>query len=914
MPHLPVADACRRGALKDPHKQMIGISFNHYQITAKIGAGGMGEVYRAHDPRLARDVAVKILPSEFASDGGRLKRFEQEAKTLAALNHPNILSIFDMGVHESTPYLVSELLEGQTLREVLGSRANSPLPLRRATDFALQMAQGLAAAHAREIIHRDLKPENIFITRDGRVKILDFGLAKLRRSPRTQIAKPDPAIDEDAPTLVQSTEPGMVLGSAGYMPPEQVRGEEADHRSDIFSFGCILYEMLSGRRAFRKDSAVETMSAILTEEPRELEEANPDVPPALARIAARCLGKNPEERFQSAKDLAFALEALTSASSSHLERAAAVNQPSRAKRAWKWAFGGMAALALVLLGVVAGRLPRPSGELPASWVEISPPHERFASHPAAAISPDGRQIVFWAPDQAGRVGLWIRSLDSPAARLLPGTDSDNLPSGIAPFWSPDGRSIGFFADRKLKRIDVATGTPLILAEAGNPRGGSWGANGAIVFVPVTGGAVCRISASGGEVTPLSITPAQNASGFRWPYFLPDGRHFLVNDRVNGVFLAALDEREVRRLSTVDSRVEYADGRVFFGRNGNLFAQPFDEEQLKLSGEPLRVAENLGLSAGDVSNYAFSVSPRGTMVYCSSLAHPITQLTWFSRAGDALGTVGERSAVVSFALSPSGRQVMLNRHDPTIGGFNLWLVDMATGATSKFTSGAGPVPVSAGTPVWFPTEDQVLFRSFPGVARQSLGGGEPAKLSDESGFPTDISPDGRYALILKSAPTTGSDLWLLTLIGDKSAKPYLATKQNEGVARFSPDGRWVAYHSDDTGSAEVYVQSFPEKGRPKPISAKGGIQPQWRKDGKELYFLSPDDILMAAAVDGTAPLFEASRAQPLFKVHVPTRGILSQYQPSNDGQRFLVNTLSEQSSVTPRTLTVVMNWQSLVKKK
>ena len=378
--------------------------------------------------------------------------------------------------------------------------------------------------------------------------------------------------------------------------------------------------MLSGQRAFRKDDAVQTMNAILTEEPRELAEANPNVPPALERIVARCLGKNPDERFQSAKDLAFALETLMNAPSSRLERMAAVRQPSRVSRGWKWAFGAGCALALVWFGVFAGRLHPSSRPLTAIWVEISPPHPRFAARPAPAISPDGRQIAFWSADQAGKVGLWVRSLDSPVARLLPGTTSDGPAGGFAAFWSPDGQSLGFFAERRLKRIDASAGTPLILADAGNPRGGTWSTSGVIVFVPVTGGPVCRISASGGEVTSLPVRSEQNASGFRWPHFLPDGKHFLVNDRVDGVFLAALDESDARKMSTIDSRVEYADGHLFFGRNGNLFAQRFDERQLKLSGEPFRVAENLGLSGGDVSDYAFSVSPRGTIVYCDSQLH------------------------------------------------------------------------------------------------------------------------------------------------------------------------------------------------------------------------------------------------------------------------------------------------------
>ncbi|MBI2946835.1 MAG: serine/threonine-protein kinase, partial [Verrucomicrobia bacterium] len=760
---------------------------------------------------------------------------------------------------------------------------------------------------------------------EGRVKILDFGLAKLKSVGTRSTASVEKGevrdamervltrVSENAPTLIESTQPGMVLGTPSYMSLEQVRGEEADHRSDIFSFGCILYEMLSGQRAFRKDTAIQTMNAILTEEPRELTEANPNVPPALERIVARCLAKNPEDRFQSAKDLGFALESLTGATSSRLERVAVVHPRSRPWSIWKWAFGATAMLALFLFGMFSGRRHSPSGESAATWTEISPPNQRFAARPAPALSPDGRQIAFWAADHAGKIGLWVRSLDSPVARLLPGTTSDGPAGGLAAFWSPDGHSLGFFAERRLKRIDVAAGTPLILADAGNPRGGTWSASGIIVFVPVTGGPVCRISASGGEVTPLRVSSEQNASGFRWPHFLPDGRHFLINDRVDGVFLAALDGGEARKVSTIDSRVEYADGHLFFGRKGNLFAQRFDEREHKLTGDPFRVAENLGLSGGDVSAYAFSVSSRGTIVFCNSQLHPTTQLTWFNRKGEPLGTVGDLGSTVGIAVSPNGEQVLLNRYDPTLSGFNFWLVDLATDVTSKLTSGSGPLPLSAGNLVWFPTGERVLFRTFAGLAAQSLRAGDPVKLSDESGFPMDISPDSRSALVLKGDPATGSDIWLLTLAAPTNSQPFLATKQNESVARFSPDGRWIAYTSDDTGTTDVYVQSFPEKRRPTRISSSGGILPQWRKDSKEVYFLSPDDTLMAAAVEGTGPIFRASPAQPLFKVRVPTRGILSQYQPRDDGQRFLVNTLSEETQ-SPRSLTVVLNWPALAKKR
>lgn len=880
-------------------------TLSHYRIVSKIGAGGMGEVYRARDPRLDRDVAIKVLPASFAKDEERLKRFEQEARATSALNHPNILTIYDIGTHDGAPYIVSELLDGEELREQLNEGL---LPQRKALDYARPIASGLSAAHERGIIHRDLKPENIFVTTHGRVKILDFGLAKLKP------AKVAAEISSELPTQKAITNPGMVMGTVGYMSPEQVRGQSADHRSDIFSFGAILYEMLSGKRAFQRGTMAETMTAILREEPEELTETNIKINPALEKIVRRCLEKRPERRFQSASDLGFALETLSTPSDSRLEATApapAVSQSAVALQRWKWAAIALVAVALVVLGWLALRPQASSVDIPTTWLEIGPPHQKFAVYPAPALSPDGRQIAFWAPDETGKDGLWVRSLDSPVTRLLPGTTTDTDSSlGVSPFWSPDGRSLGFFHEGKLKRIDVAGGTPLTLADAAGPRGGSWGADGVIIFVPSAARPIYRVSASGGEATPLPLAPIQNAD-FVWPHFLPDGRHFLVTVRASGIYLATLDTQETQQLSRVESRAEYASGYLFFGQNGSLFAQAFDEKELTLSGAPVRIVENLGFSLMDLSAFAFSVSPPGTLVYWSGTALPVTQLTWFNHQGERLGTVGEPGEYQGFALSPAGQQVILERHDPRINEINLWLMDTATGVASKLTSGPSQSLWKVGTPIWAPAGDRVLFVTFPGLAAQSLRGGQPEMLFNDFGWLMDISPDGHLALFSMIDPVTGYDLWLFPLAGDRTPRPYLVTRHNESPARFSPDGRWVAYVSDESGRYEIYVQSFPEMGRPVRVSSNGGNRPEWRNDGRELYYIALDGKLMAAAVNPAGPLFQASSPQPLFPVSRWYDDYRRQYQANADGTRFLVNAQLE--GTAPRVLRVVLNWQAAVRR-
>jgi serine/threonine protein kinase/Tol biopolymer transport system component len=894
------ASDCNAGKLPAEGRFMIGATISHYQIIEKIGQGGMGEVYRARDARLNREVAIKVLPASFANDADRLRRFEQEARATSALNHPNILTVYDIGTHDGEPYIVEELLDGKELRAQLHEGA---IPPRKVIDYARQIADGLAAAHAKGIVHRDLKPENLFITTDGRVKILDFGLAKLH----SQRGEPDKS---DVATQSQFTDPGTVMGTVGYMSPEQVRGQDADSRADIFSFGVILFEMLTGQHAFKRDTIAETMTAILKDEPPELGEIDSKVAAPLEQLVRHCLEKHPEQRFQSARDLAFAIGSLTTFSGTSGPRLGTAGvltakfTGAGVSPRWRWAAYALGVVALVASGWLAFHPRPPSLDTPTSWVEIGPPHERFAFYPSPAISPDGRQIAFLALDEVGKGGLYVRSLDSSAARLLPGTTFEGDGElWSPPFWSPDGRSLGFFAEGWLKRIDLAGGKPLPLVPAASPRGGSWGEGGIIIFVPAATKPVHQISASGGDATPLPLP----VSNYAWPHFLPDGRHFLVTNPTEGVFVAALDAKDVRQISNVRSRMEYADGYVFFGQDSSLFARPFDESQLVLTGEPTRIAEGLGFSTGDTSSYAFSVSPLHTLVYWGGPWQQATQLTWFTRAGQRLGTVGEPGEYMGFALSPkSEQQAVLERHDPKTNAVELYLMNTSTGVSYKFAPSTSKEKW-AGTPVWSPTEDRVLFVTWPGLVAQSLRGGEPEELSSDYVWLSDISPDGHYALLMKMDPVSGTDLWSLPLTGERTPKPYLPSKNNEWGARFSPDGRWVAYLSDETGRYEVYIQSFPELGGKVLISSDGGYRPEWRKDGKELYYVTPDGKLMAAAVNGTGSVFQSSPPQPILSsVRIQGDTDRQRYQASSDGARFMVNAAVENAN--PRVLTVVLNWK------
>ena len=915
-----------------------GTRFGPYEIAAQIGVGGMGEVYRARDQRLAREVAVKVLPSTFATDVERVQRFEQEARAAAALNHPNILAVHDIGTVSLTdgsmPYIVSELLEGETLAERF--RGGQPLPIRKAVDYAVQIARGLTAAHEKGIVHRDLKPANVFITHDGRVKILDFGLAKL--------IEPDVALASASvlPTAPPATSPGVVLGTIGYMSPEQVRGKPADHRTDIFAFGTILYEMLAGRRAFEGETTADTLTAILKEDPADLPLAERHIPPALGRIVDRCLEKHPSARFQSASDLGFALDALSTQSGSTEALAGTTLSPSRRDRL-AWAVTGVTSVALVgALSLAAflyttrqpiedARTMQLSIALPEGW-QLATGDIAGTARTPLVISPDGRRLAMIARRAGGPESILIRSLDSQTVQPLAATEG-----AFNIFWSPDSRFLGFVADRKLKKIDTSGGPPTTLSDLESGiGGGTWNRNGVIVLAVFVGQSpkIQAVSANGGA--PATVASTAPNEGVR-PWFLPDGRRFLYgggNDAVGRdgrrpLYAASLDSPERVKIAELRaSNVQYAHGHLLFAQDGTLMAQPFDHRRLATTGDAFPIAENIaggGGGSGRPPVGFFSVSDTGILVYQPGAPGAGVWLAWVDRAGKVIGSVGDRADYRTLALSPDATKVAA-----AIGN-DLWIVDASRGVRTRFTFDG---TAQESSPVWSADGGRIAFvssqqdKSGGGdspqsrIYQKSSNGTETEELlvGDEvAKVPWDWSRDGRLLLYGSSASPigVGADFVLLPLLGDRKPRPLLTTPFGETRGKFSPDGRWIAYESDESGNNEIYVIPFSgdaNAGRPRAaagklrVSTNGGTMPRWRRDGKELFFLDSNDTLMAVTVDARSDALQLGEVTPLFAVRgSPIRSQYT-YDVSPDGQRFLVTSEQDPRSGAPSPpITIVVNW-------
>ena len=893
---------------------MIGKTISHYRIIEKLGAGGMGEVYRARDERLGRDVAIKLLSPELAADLEQRRRFEQEVRAAAALNHPGILAVYDVGDHAGRPYLVAELLEGRTLRERM---AEGKIPPKKAAGWGVEIAAALEAAHEHRIIHRDLKPENLFITTDGRMKILDFGLAK--------VAAPLPAEGETESLKPRATDPGTVLGTVGYMSPEQVRGEAVDHRSDIFSLGCVLYEMLSGAKAFQRDTAVETLNAILKEEPPELAALDPKIPPGLAKLIEHCLEKDPAGRFQSARDLAFDLKTLSMASGDQPARAPArvvkARPRIRERMIWSLTVAALAA-AIIWLGMLrpshTGFVPEP-----VRFSVMGPEGAMLVpDSTAAVISPDGRRLVYSVMDSTGLIRLWVRPLDSLTARPLTGTEG-----AIHPFWSPNSRVIAFFSQGKLRKIPVAGGSPEVICDAPDGRGGSWGKGDVIVFAPFSKGSLLKVAAEGGA--PVEVAKPDRTrgdTGLRFPCFLPDGRHFLyvsLPRKPGGfdVFVAALDGGGHRRIMSASSAPVYAEPtHLLLTLGDRLVAQRFDLSNLQTVGKAVPIGDapvQTMFEAGP----AVSVSTNGVLAH-GALSPPMTELVWIDRAGRQTGRIPLPPGGYSNpSLSRNGRWATVTRCNSAIDN-DLWLVDLQRLLTTrltfdgKVTSGWGmAVPV-----VWSPDSTRVAYchdRSGVYDVYQILTSGEgkpePLVQSNEPfKLPVAWSPDGKWVVYAQLDTRGMYDLWVVSVHGDRTPAPYLRSPFTEDFAAFSPDGRWLAYSSDETGTSEIYVRPFPEPGEKYRVSTSGGMIVQWSRDGKELVFFS-----LSPYYYGCGPIYAVDvETQPTFRAGTPRvlftpRPDISGLAMSADLSRFLATVPRE--GATPAGITVILNWPALLER-
>jgi Tol biopolymer transport system component len=885
-----------------------GTKIGPYEIRSPIGAGGMGEVYRAVDSRLGRDVAIKVLPKTFACDSDRLHRFEQEARAVAALNHPNILAVFDVGQQDGSPYLISELLEGESLRAVVD---RGSLPQRKTIEYGVQIAQGMAAAHEKGVTHRDLKPENIFITKDGRIKILDFGLAKLVEAS---------AEDADGATLASpGTIAGVVLGTPGYMAPEQVRGQRADARTDIFAFGAVLYEMLSGQRAFWHDTPVETMTAVLKEDPAEISDEIHPVSPALDRIVRRCLEKSPEQRFQSARDLSFALGALSGTDPGGFARAS--DAPRRVPlRLWI-----PAALALIAVAAVTWFVARVPAT-PTARLEFAIPVPGEVSH--MAISTDGRMLAFVSPDEkTGIPMLFVQRVGAPVAKEFPGTEGASYP-----FWSPDAASVAFFANSKLQRVAASGGTPQTLAHVNYARGGSWGSKNMILYAPDPGGPLWRVNADGSHAAPLTDKLIGSQDSHRWPLFLPDGEHFLFlganfgTPERNGqtaIYISSLDAKEKTLVVHALSNPGYSPGYLFFGdEQAALRVVPFNAAKGTVEGDSRVIVDKVGYQPS-VYWGAFVVAENGTVIYSKTAEAAQSVLTWYGRTGKVLSRVGEPGVQANPNISPDGSRISVDITDLKANNLDVWIQDLNKGTSTRFTFD----PAEETTAQWSRDGKMIAFRSVAGGSGVNLKdadglkpqkdlykvgrelnvagpGGSVSILASFDLIPNSWTPDDKQILCALQTTTQNSrSILVLVPVAGGAAMQFHQSDASETNAQISADGKWVAYASNESGAWEIYVTTFPAAAGKWQVSRDGGTEPRWRADGKELFYIGESGTLMAVPIEAGGT-FSSGAPVPLFQVHgrAPISSTdLFTYDVTKDGQRFLVNEYLKPDHVAPLTI-------------
>jgi len=887
--------------LREGHSEMIGSNLKHFQITDALGAGGMGEVWRARDTKLEREVAVKLLPEAVAKDPERLSRFQREARTLASLNHPNIASIYGLEDADDRMLLILELVEGEGLDQRI---ARGPVPIDEALAIARQIAEALEAAHGQGIVHRDLKPANVKITPGGRVKVLDFGLAKAF----------EPAAD--APDLTRSptltahmTAAGVVLGTAAYMSPEQARGVEVDKRADIWAFGCVLYEMMAGQQPFRGDTVSDVLASILKESP-DSSALPANTPRRLRRLLDRCLTKDRRQRLHDIADARIEIDEILEGGEAAQPATEVEPGARRRLRLWQVAAG-----VLLLSTLATGWLALRTGPEPREVVRAFIPaaaDTSFSLDPSGpgvvALSPDGRNLAFAAADKGGKILLWVRRIGDLTARPLPGTDN-----AAYPFWSPDSRFLAFYSDGRLRKIDAAGGPPVTICEAENGKGGSWNEAGQILFAPAHNTPISLVSAAGGEPRAVTELP-EGVVGHRFPLWLDDDRFLFLARSVAG---AASDRIMVGSIGTptagrevlaAASNVAVASGRLLFVREGILMAQPFDTGRAEVTGDAVPVAEDV-LYMGGARWGVFSASQTGRLTYLTGAVQRESELVWVDGTGRVISQLGAGVLHRDVRLSPDGLSVAAEVIDETNGTSDIWIYDVRRGLRTRFTFDAA----MDWWPAWSPDGKRIAFASDRsgknGIYVKPVGGSEEVDLVLEDAErdigPEAWSPDGRWLVHISLVSADKSDLWALNMETGERV-PVAATSFAESSPAISPDGRWIAFSSDESGEGEVYVTSFPQPTRHWQVSTGGGDYPRWNGDGSTLFFVRGDGELMSAEVEGSGDAFVVGKLSELFRWDRPP-GFRWPYDVDVSGDRFLINRGGAATESAP--LTLVLNWDA-----
>jgi len=896
---------------------MIGETINQYRILEEIGQGGMGVVYKAQDTKLDRFVALKFLPPHMSSSEEDKARFMQEAKAASAINHPNICTIYSIEEFGGRLFIAMEFVDGQTLRSLVRSEQGGAVPLKRAIDIGIQIADGLAAAHDKGIVHRDVKPENIMVRKDGIVQVMDFGLAKLRSG---------------GSKINRLTKQGSTVGTAGYMSPEQVQGQDADHRSDIFSYGVVLYELFTGQLPFRGVHETALAYEIVNVDPAPMTSVKPDLDPSLDAIVLECLEKEPKERTQSVAQVGLDLKRFRRESSrqrmSRITAARPAYSPAEGNSPREktvtplpvkprgnlllYLLAGFAVLFLassIWLAVVS---PAGNGgeRVPLRSYILAPDKMNFAQQSGTAgeghiaLSPDGTMLVFVAADSSGKTRLMLRKINNLSARELPETEG-----AYYPFWSPDNRFVGFFESGKLKKIEAAGGPPVTICEAGDARGGTWGPDGTIIFSPSPGDPLFRVSSAGGTGSPFTrLDSAHQEHSHRWPHFLPDGNHFLyfarasfggVEREEDELVVGSLDGTAGKRLIPAKGNVEYAEGCLLYLRENTLMAQPFDVKKLEITGDPVPLAEPVEYDLS-YNRAVFSSSRNGLIVYQQSNTQYGWKLVWYDRSGSMVGGVGDPAQYGTAFISPDGKKIAYDVYDPQSRNRDIWLYDLTRSIKTRFTFD----PAVDETPIWSPDGSRIIFHSdrrghYDLYQKTTSGaGGEELLLeSTDPKYPLDWSSDAKYLLYDVIDPKTKDDLWILPLTGDKKPVPFLRSDFNEDLGQFSPDMRWIAYRSNESGNWELYVRPFLgpdgtvalDQSRKWQISTNGistiSANRWWSHDGLNLYYLSADNKLMMVDVKTTASTLEVGSVRPLFEMK--SAGAVGLADFTADAQRFLL---------------------------